>query len=373
MKLLWTIANWKWTGPVAPSLDLARAVAERGHDVRVEVGRPPAHEQCEAGVLRQDRGLPAAGVGLRLRKHAFVLPDSLDARRLRAWVERERPDAIVTTLANDHRIALRAAADVPVVRLLFADGQQDPRPRELSSLSRTRRIFVFGDAPRRRLERLGIPGERLVRIDPPLDVKRLRAEVRCPDALRDELGVPADTCLFGIVARLQRHRRYEMLWDAIAALKARGSAFHVAVLGRGTYQQEVGKDPVARLGLDDVVTFAGYRRGEAYASAVAGFDAQVFLVPGSDPTCRALREGLALGAAGLTTRRGLLPALVQDGRSGWLVDETQEAFTDAMARMAGDIGATRAMGAEAARLAGERFDATRVAETVVAAIGDVVL
>ena len=372
MKLLWTIANWKWTGPVAPSLDLARAVADAGHEVLVEVGRPPSHERCEAGVLRSDRGLAEAGVGARLHKHAFLLRDLPDVRRLASWIHRERPDAVVTTLANDHRLALAAAGDVPVVRLLFADGSKAPAPRELRSLRRTERIFVFGQSPQKQLETLGVARERIAKIDPPLDVRRLAGQVDDPAAFRSELGVGPDTCLFGIVARLQRHRRYEMLWDAIANLKAREVPFHVAVLGRGTYQEEVGRQPVERLGLGDVVTFAGYRRGEAYATAVAAFDAQVFLVPGSDPTCRALREGLTLGAAGLTTRRGLLPDLVEDGRSGWLVDETEEAFADAMTRMATDLERTRRMGAEAARLAAARFDAGRVAGEVLHALGEVV-
>ncbi|MFV1959972.1 MAG: hypothetical protein ACC662_11245, partial [Planctomycetota bacterium] len=78
MKILWTLSNWKWTGPVAPSLDLASAVARAGHDVRVEVGRAPSWEHPEAGILREERGLRAAGVAARLHKHAFVLRDLPD-------------------------------------------------------------------------------------------------------------------------------------------------------------------------------------------------------------------------------------------------------------------------------------------------------
>ena len=48
MKLLWTVSNWKRTGPLEPSLDLAAAMAARGHDVEVAVGRAPRRSDDEA-------------------------------------------------------------------------------------------------------------------------------------------------------------------------------------------------------------------------------------------------------------------------------------------------------------------------------------
>ena len=40
MKILWALSNWKRTGPVEPSLDLAAAMSRRGHEVLVVTGRP---------------------------------------------------------------------------------------------------------------------------------------------------------------------------------------------------------------------------------------------------------------------------------------------------------------------------------------------
>jgi glycosyltransferase involved in cell wall biosynthesis len=337
-------------------------VADQGPDVLVEVGRPPSGDLAEAGAMREDRGLPAAGVGARLCKHAFFLRDRPDRRLLRRWIARERPDACVATLPNDHRLLLASAGDVPVVRLWFSDGESEPAPREREALLRTPLVYVFGDRPRDRLRALGLPQGRIRVLGPPLDVEATRARATDVAGARRLLGVGEDEFLFGIVARLQTHRRYEMLWEALGLLKATGAPHRLVVLGRGTYEEEVGRRPVRELGLEDHVVFGGYLKGEAYASAVAAFDAQLLLVPGSDPTCRALREGMALGVPGIATRRGLLPSMVVDGETGLLTDETAEALADTLARMARDPEGARVMGEAARRFANAHFD-TRVVAT----------
>ncbi len=371
MKFLWTVSNWKHTGPVEPSLDLARAVREAGHDVSVEVGRPPPRDDSEAGVLRAMRDLPAAGAGARLAKHAFVARDLPDVARLAAWIRRERPDALVATLANDHRLLLaasRRAGGPPVTRLWFSDGAAAVKKRETEALRATPRIFVFGEAPRERLLAMGVAPSAIRLLGAPLDVRRTRARATDPAAARRRLGAPPDRFLLGIVARLQTHRRYELLWEAAAALARGGAPLRVAVLGRGTKAEEVAYAPVRTLGLADTVVFGGYLKGEAYASTVASFDAQLLLVPGSDPTCRALREGMALGVASLATRRGLLPSIVDDGKTGLLVDEDATSLAAALGRWMADRDGCRAMGAAARRKADRVFDAPRVAEAFLAAI-----
>jgi glycosyltransferase involved in cell wall biosynthesis len=365
VKILWTISNWKRTGPVEPSLDLAAAVAAAGHEVLVAVGRGPRGTRDDAAAARGRRSLVAPDVRLWLHKHAFLLRDVPDVRALREWIRRERPEVLVTTLPNDHRLVARAAegTHVPVVRLWFGDPDAPPRPREVEPLRRAARVFAFGGTAAQRLSEAGVRPGSVALLDPPLDVDALRAEVREPTVRRAAWGAGDDPFCFGIVARLQRHRRFELLWEAAARLREAGDvAFRVVVVGRGTWQEEVGLAPVRRLGLGDRVVFTGYLRGVDYASTVAAFHAQLLLVPGSDPTCRALREGMALGVPSLAFRRGLLPMIVEHGVTGRLVDETAEALAAAMAALAHDPLGARRMGAGAAGAADARFRADRVAE-----------
>jgi glycosyltransferase involved in cell wall biosynthesis len=358
-RLLWAVGSWKRTGPVEPSLDLAAGLARRGHEVLVVTGRPDGDAPDEVAEAAEARGLPRLSAGLRLARHWAPLDNARDARLLARLLRTRSFDAVVSTLRNDHRILARAsreAGGVPVARLWFADGASPPERGERDLLAGAGLVVAFGAAPRRALDAAGVDGARVVTVGPPLDVERLR---RSAAGARRERGRGVPT--FGIVARVQPHRRFDLLWDALARAVARGPALRLLVVGRGTRFDDLVTRPVAERGLDDVVVLAGYLRGAEYAATLASLDAQVFLVPGSDPTCRALREGMALGVPSVATRRGLLPDLVDDGVTGLLADETPDALAGAFVRLAGDPALRRRLGAAAAAKAEREFDAHAVA------------
>lgn len=365
MKLLWAISNWKHTGPLEPSLDLAAAFAARGHEVVVAVGRPPAGDKPEAIDCVAARGLTLAETGARLDKHSAPWRDARDVRRLRRYLERSRPDVLVATQRNDHRLLLRAArkpGGQPVARLWFGDGRSDLDRRDVEACRASAAVFPFCEAAMRQLEDVGVDPERLLLTGAPLDIRALRAQVSEDVPIRERLGIPQDSFLIGVVARMQLHRRFEILWEAVRRLKEDGLPFHVVAIGRGTNQEVVGHEPVRKLGLEDCVTFTGYLRGEQYATAVAALDAQVFLVPGSDPTCRALREGMALGVPSIASSRGMLPEIVEDGITGLLFEDSAEALAHALTTMVRDPHGARAMGHAAREKAEAFYDTPIVAE-----------
>ena len=368
MRLLVTVGNWKRTGPVEPALDLAVALTARGHEVRVHTGVVPAHAEPvnTAAQAAVDRGLVAAPGRPRLAKHGAPWRDLLDARRLGASFAAWQPDAVLATHHGDHRLAVRAArGELPVARLLFAGPSARFDGRERRALRGSAAVFTFADAMADVLAGLGVQRSRVHAIEAPLDVDRLRKLARGAGEARTRHGVPAELPLFGIVARHQPHRRFDLLWDALVLLRDQGRSFRFAVPGRGTASAEVVGEPVARRGLDDLVVRPGYLVGEDYASFLAAWDGFVFLVPGSDPTCRALREAMALGVPPVVTPRGLLPTYVPDGEAGHvLAAETPEALAAVLARWMDEPEERRRMGAAAAELAARRFDARHVAADV---------
>jgi glycosyltransferase involved in cell wall biosynthesis len=365
MRLVWSVANWKRTGPVEPSLDLAAALAARGHEVLVVTGRPVGTAPDESGEAAEARGLTRLALGLRLRKHRALLGDGRDVRRLAAHLRARPPDVLQTTLANDHRIGAGAASvagnAVPVARLWFEDGAAPPPAWEAALLRAAAHVWAFGAAPERTLRAAGVAPDRLGRLAPPVDAARLRRAATGVEAARARLSGGGGRLLVGLVARVQKRRRFDLLWGACARLKASGLPLRVVVIGRGSGMGEVAEAPVAAAGLGDVVSFPGYLRGSDYASALAALDVQLLLVPGSDPTCRALREGMALGVPSVATRRGLLPDVVADGVSGLLVDETPDALAEAIARLATDEPLRRRLAAGAAARAADEFSAERAA------------
>jgi glycosyltransferase involved in cell wall biosynthesis len=371
MRFLWPIANWKRTGPVEPSLDLAAAMARAGHEVLVATGRPEGQAPDDAGEAAEARGLHRLHAGLLLSKHIRRLGNRRDVGILARQLRARPPDAVVSTIRNDHRLLARALSKAgcaaPLVRLWFDDGTTPPSKEEARLLASAHRVAVFGRRPAEVLAGLGLPPARVVRLDPPLDLARIRRAAGDTEAARGRWRSGFDGLLVGLVARVQPHRRFELLWDALALAKAAGTPVRVLVVGRGTSFEEVAAAPVRRRGLGDLVVFPGYLRGAAYAATLGALDAQLFLVPGSDPTCRALREGMALGVPSLATRRGLLPDLVEDGRTGLLFDEEPAALHAALARLAGDGALTHRLG-EGALARSAAFDVARVAAALEAAV-----
>jgi glycosyltransferase involved in cell wall biosynthesis len=106
--------------------------------------------------------------------------------------------------------------------------------------------------------------------------------------------------------------------------------------------EEVAVRPAKELGLTNV-TFTGYL-GEKYLDTLASFDALLFLVPGSDGSCRAIREAMAMGRAVIGARRGMIPELVDDGTTGIVIDDTPENIARAIEQLAADRDRCRALG-----------------------------
>jgi glycosyltransferase involved in cell wall biosynthesis len=58
------------------------------------------------------------------------------------------------------------------------------------------------------------------------------------------------------------------------------------------------------------------------------------LTPGSDGSCRAVREALACGKPIIASRTGILPELIEDGKTGILVEDGTADLVRAMLTMA---------------------------------------
>jgi glycosyltransferase involved in cell wall biosynthesis len=163
---------------------------------------------------------------------------------------------------------------------------------------------------------------------------------------------------------MQTHRRFPALIEGFARAARGDAGLRLVVLGRGTHQVAVAHEPAARSGVGERIRFPGYADPETYPSLLPAFDALLFLVPGSDGTCRAVREAQAAGVPVIAAARGLLPELIAPGESGILLAD------DEPATIAAAIAALRADPARRERLAAgarsfaERFDAVRAAARV---------
>ena len=108
------------------------------------------------------------------------------------------------------------------------------------------------------------------------------------------------------------------------------------LLGRGNDvdMRALVHEPIARAGIGAHVVLPGYQKGAAYEEALRALDVFLFLVPGSDGTCRAVCDAMAFGLPVVATRRGILPELLAARRQGevpgFSVEETPEAMSAAL-------------------------------------------
>ena len=378
MKVLHLYANHKWTGPADLALLSAAGLRELGVDVEwAHAGF--VHEGMDHAVEARavELGLPLVK-GLQLRRHFHLRAMFGDARRLRAWITEGRWDLVHCHQPGDHMVvamACRKSPRPPIVRSLWEGVAPKRGPRRRFCFGRCDALhWPFGDeAPE-----LGVP--RVLRSEPPIDQWFLRevspaARDAARARLRAELGLAADATLIGITARIQPRRRWPLLFAALAEA-APSCDVQLAVLGRpdeGVFE-ELCAEPIARHELEGRVHFLGYRQGKDYIDALLGFDAFHLLVPGSDPSCRALREAMALGLPSVVTSLGRLGEIVEDGVSGLVVDvdasdgavrqDDAHALGAAFARLAAEASLRTRLGDAAARCARDRWAPQRVAESL---------
>ncbi len=332
MKILQLTSDWKWTGPAAPMLQLAAAQRAAGHEVALACApAPPESEPSLRGRAREAGFAPV--LELERARGVHPLRDRGDAARLRALLAQRGFDVVHTWHTRDHVLALRAGARLRRAgRLRVARSYKLAAPIPRWPWNR----WLFGPgcdalacvseaaaAANRRLR----GGRPVAAVYGAVDLARF-TPAPADKAVRESLGLAPEHRVIGIVARAQRHRRFELLLAALAALARRDAHVRLVVVGRGTHIEETAVRPAARLGIADRVIFAGYRTGD-YVDVLRCFDVFTFLVPGSDGGCRALLEAAACGLPAVTSRRGALPELVADGATGILADERPEALAAA--------------------------------------------
>ena len=158
---------------------------------------------------------------------------------------------------------------------------------------------------------------------------------------RRAMGIPEDTFLFGIVARMTAEKGHAVLWRALAALASSGQPTRLLVVGDGPMKFRL-RATARRMGIDDAVTFAGAR--DDIPVVMKAIDCLV--IP-------SLREGLPnVALEAMASRRpviatdvGACARAVADGETGWIVPPSDPtALAAAMTEAAADPQRARRRG-----------------------------
>ena len=367
LHVLHLFSNGKWTGPAELVLNLCRALREEG--LSLDFACSP---RTGSGFNKVQEEARKYGIEpltfLHLPKHRHPLRNWQDIRSLRQHLQAKHYDLIHCHLDNDTLIALKATASMPhlpVIRSSY-EGVGFSHTRRHKKLVLLSNAIIEASERARHADQVQFSAapEKFYVVDSAIDLQRFNPERALPD-MRAQLGLDDGAFVLGIVARIQTHRHYDDLFKAFASFVAEVPEAVLLVIGRGTKQQELAFEPVRSLGLQEHVHFSGYLNQDNYVGALKAMDVGLFLTPGTDGTCRAVREKMAMGKAMICSDRGMLPEIVADHETGLVTDGSPEALLHAMRVLYEDTARRRAYSNAASTAAKSRFSMNAYASSVI--------
>ena len=347
----------------------ARATVElerAGHDVTLVCRR-----RSEARVIRRARDAGVSRIEtLTLTSGIDPLADVLDLRRLVAWL----PEAQVLHVhrGKEHWLAALANRTSSLRRPLVRTRHivQPVRPHALNRWlygRATDQVVTVTEAIRRQLVAGGLGVERRVVTMPGgVDVDRFRPDAGPPrgHAIRATLGLPHDVPIIGLVSGFRVMKGHQTVVEAAARLAAGGRRFHLLLIGQGPFVPKV-RAQVEASGLGERISTLGFV--DDLPATMAVLDVALYSALESDGMSRVLFEYLAAGVPVVASRVGVVPEILEDGRTALLVPPGEpEPLADAIARLLDDPGRRREIGAAGAALVRARYSGARLAEQLTA-------
>lgn len=373
LKVLQLFNNWKWTGPAEYACNLAIMLNREGIETLFACGRPPEGITEGLPTMARERGIQPM-TDLYLDKHLNLVHNIADLRRLRRFVAEQSVTVIHTHLTNGHLLGALATRTLPhnpvIIRTSYDSGAVGLRDSILYHHLTDGLIVTSQATEKAVLETCRILAKdvRLIpaaidtdRFDPARGIKNTRAQ----------WGIAPDAPVVGIVARVQTHRRFEIFLEAIAEAVKTIPSLRVMVIGRGTKIRELAIEPSEKMGLSKHFIFTGYRKDD-YVETLNCIDAKIFLVPGSDASCRAVREAMALGKPIIAANRGMLPEIVDHETNGLIIEDTHHTLAQAIIRLANDRALREKLGRNALEKAHTQFSLRHQVKRIVALYEEII-
>ena len=106
---------------------------------------------------------------------------------------------------------------------------------------------------------------------------------------------------------------------------------------------------------------AGYCRDDELVAAYRSMDVLAYPMPGTDKSCRTVREAMAAGVPVIASKIGFLSELIRDGVDGRLVEPASGPMAAAIVELMEDRSGLGRMAEQSVETARERFGRTRQA------------
>ncbi len=245
--------------------------------------------------------------------------DLAEIRRiLREW----QPDVLHANGSQDHWVAALGSRSSNVSATLVRTRHNtypvhDNMPNRLLNRHWTDYQIVVCDVVRRDLEALrAFDAGRMCSIHNGVDAAAFAPDPAARANARREFGYGDSDVVCGIVARLVPAKGHTFVFQAAAQLRARRPELRILVLGQGDSETEL-RMQVNRLGIQDIVQFAGFR--EDMARCVQALDIGVQPSIDCDTSSFSLKEQMAAEKPVIASDYGGLVEIISDGLEGLIV------------------------------------------------------
>lgn len=181
---------------------------------------------------------------------------------------------------------------------------------------------------------------------------------RSSDFLHQKLDIDKDVRLIGHIALITQRKGLHYLIQALPIIKKRYDRFKLVIVGGYQTTERAYYDTILEqiraLSLENDVHFTGVLSEMSWA--INSLD--IVVLPSLEERCsRTLLESIACGKPVVATRVGGSPELVEDGKSGFLVDpESPDQIAKAVLKLLEDEGLSQEMGRKGRQKAREVFD-----------------
>jgi len=368
LKVLHLLSNWKWTEISEPAVDLALAQQKLGAEIKFVCGRGPADRaKRRVDYHARLKKLDSIHV-LEMPKHFRVLPAYKDRANLRSLLKRFQPDVIHCHKSNAHLMGFlsRGISKPPVIVRSCYDSegpQHDFRSRLLYKFGTEGMVVINAKSKQKAMARQGLTSETVQVIEPGIDLERFSPQRKISED-QHGFGLKPDAFVVGVVSRIRDSRRLDLPLKAIHALARAHPQIQMLLVGRGREGalERVVEKPAREMDILDRIVLAGYCQGDRLVAAYRAMDVLVYPSPGSDESCRTVREAMAAGIPVIAPGIGFLPELIEDHVTGRLMDLAWESLAKILEELIQDEVKLRAMGNSSLKTAGLRFSPTLQAE-----------
>lgn len=270
--------------------------------------------------------------------------------QLRRFLRKEKFDIVHTHLykANTPGRIAAILARVPIIIANEHNVDSWKKPGQMAAdrfLSKfTNKVIVVSQAVKRFYhEEVGLPENKIEVVYNGVDLEKFSKRVDI-EKKKEELNIPQDSKVVGIIGRLHPQKGHEYFLKAAAIVTREIPSVRFLIIGEGTLRDELEK-MADRLGLADKTLFTGQRRDIAEILSVLDISVLSSLREGFSIT---VLESMASGLPVVVTDVGGNREVVEESQTGFIVPpENVGALAAAIARILKDENLARRMGERA--------------------------